>query len=61
MRYIYIFTFDIDIDIDIDSGITNLIHDRCSCTRILFTLSSVGRFAIAAPSVHAWLNVSTQA
>jgi len=33
----------------VDSGLTNLIHDRCSCT--LFTLSSVGSSACL---FHAW-------
>jgi len=33
----------------VDRGLTNLIHDRCSCT--LFTLSSVSSNACL---VHAW-------
>jgi len=42
----------------VDSGLTNLIHDRCSCT--LFTLSSVSS-AIRIWVVRAWLDVSIQA
>ena len=46
----------------VDSGITNLIHDRCSCS--LFTLSSVGTSRLEtfqARNKRAWPDVSTQA
>jgi len=42
----------------VDSGITNLIHDRCSCS--LFTLSNADCFVFnrfAAPSISEWFTL----